>query len=298
MWGADQFRETLLVFISTPTYVVLIGAEILLSHSRQKKAYSWRGTFENVYLMLLNMGLDILLRGFYLYLFTSLFAWRWFDWESHGWMYWFTLLVVQDLMFWVLHFADHYCRLFWAVHVTHHSSEEFNLTVGFRSSVFQPLYRFLFFIPICFLGFEPLDILFMYSATQIYGIIIHTTYVGKLGPLEYIFATPSNHRVHHGSNVHYLDKNMGMVFIFWDRLFGTYAPEEEEVRYGLTENITSHDPMTVIFHEWKSIWKDVRSAPTWKARFMYIFGPPGWSHDGHKKTSAQLRNEYAKKSQR
>ncbi|MFI5204889.1 MAG: sterol desaturase family protein [Flavobacteriales bacterium] len=294
MPATEEFRESLLVFISTPAYVILIGAEILLSHYRKSTTYTIRGAVENVYLMLLNMGLDILLRGFYLIFFNFLFAYTFVTWE-YNWIYWVCLLVAQDLMFWILHFADHYCRIFWAVHVTHHSSEEFNLTVGFRSSVFQPLYRFLFFIPLCFLGFRGIDIMFMYSATQIYGILIHTQYVGKLGFLEYIFATPSNHRVHHGSNHMYLDRNMGMVFIFWDRLFKTYSPETEEVKYGLTENIESHNPVNVIFHEWRSMWKDVRTAPGLKNKFMYIFGPPGWSHDGRKKTSKQLRAE-AKRS--
>jgi sterol desaturase/sphingolipid hydroxylase (fatty acid hydroxylase superfamily) len=269
----------------------LIGAEILLSHYRKSTTYTLKGTIENVYLMLLNMGLDILLRGFYLIFFNYLFAHSFISWE-YNWLYWVTLLFAQDLMFWILHFADHYCRLFWAVHVTHHSSQEFNLTVGFRSSVFQPLYRFLFFIPLCFLGFRGIDIMFMYSATQIYGILIHTKYVGKLGFIEYIFATPSNHRVHHGSNAIYLDKNMGMVFIFWDRIFRTYKDETDEVTYGLTQNIQSHNPANVIFHEWRDIWKDVRNAPGVKNKFMYIFGPPGWSHNGSKKTSKQMRKEY------
>jgi sterol desaturase/sphingolipid hydroxylase (fatty acid hydroxylase superfamily) len=296
MPAAEEFRESLLVFISTPAYAILIGAEILFSHYRKQTSYTLRGTVENIYLMLCNMGLDILLRSFYIVFFNYLFTYRFVEWGDTGWLYWVCLLLAQDLMFWILHFADHYCRLFWAVHVTHHSSEEFNLTVGFRSSVFQPLYRFLFFIPLCFLGFRGIDIMFMYSATQIYGILIHTTHIGKLGPLEYFLSTPSNHRVHHGSNIPYLDKNMGMVFIFWDRLFGTYAEEREEVRYGLTENLDSHNPVNVIFHEWRSIWKDVRNAPGLKNKFMYIFGPPGWSHDGHKKTSKQLRKEYLEKS--
>jgi hypothetical protein len=109
--------------------------------------------------------------------------------------------------------------------------------------------------------------------------------------LEYVFATPSNHRVHHGSNVKYLDKNMGMVFIIWDRIFGTYQEEEEEVVYGLTKNIPDHKPSTVVLHEWKSMWNDVRNAPDIKSKLGYIFGPPGWSHDGSRKTSEQLRKE-------
>jgi sterol desaturase/sphingolipid hydroxylase (fatty acid hydroxylase superfamily) len=285
-----DFKETTIILISTPIYVVFIGAEILISAYFKHRKYSVFGTIENFYLMFLNMGLDILMRAFTLYVLGFFYSFKLFIIENQL-LYWFILLILEDFMFYWLHYFDHYVRFFWAIHVTHHSSQEFNLTVGFRSSVFQPLYRFIYFIPIAFLGFEPLDIMLMYSITQIYGILIHTQYIGKLGWLEYVFATPSNHRVHHGSNVKYLDKNMGMVFIIWDRIFGTYQEEEEEVVYGLTKNIPDHKPSTVVLHEWKSMWNDVRNAPDIKSKLGYIFGPPGWSHDGSRKTSEQLRKE-------
>ncbi len=282
------FREALLVLISTPIYAVVIGIEIIFSHLHNHKKYSNKGLITNIYLMLANMSLDLLMRGICLVVLNYFFKYHLTQFENQI-IYWFVLLILQDFLFYWLHYVDHYCRLFWAVHVTHHSSEEFNLTVGFRSSVFQPLYRFIYFIPLSFLGFDGKDIMFMYSATQIYGILIHTQYVGKLGFLEYFMSTPSHHRVHHGSNIAYLDKNMGMVFIFWDKLFGTFQAEVEIVKYGLTENIASHHPLKVIFHEWGAIVQDVKTAPDFKSKWMYVFGPPGWSHDGRKKTSNQLR---------
>lgn len=289
-----DFKELGVILYSTPLYVIFIGAEILISSYFKHRKYSVGGTFENFYLMLLNMGLDVLLRGLTLLILDYFFSFHFFTIEN-AFFYWIALLILEDFMFYWLHYFDHYVRLFWAVHVTHHSSQEFNLTVGFRSSVFQPLYRFMYFIPIALLGFKSQDIMLMYSVTQIYGILIHTQYIGKLGWLEYILATPSNHRVHHGSNVKYLDKNMGMIFIFWDRMFGTFQEEEEEVVYGLTTNIPDHKPTTVVLHEWKAIWEDVRNAPTISAKLGYIFGPPGWSHDGSRKTSEQLRAELAEK---
>jgi hypothetical protein len=136
----------------------------------------------------------------------------------------------------------------------------------------------------------------MYAATQIYGILIHTQYIGKLGFLEWFLSTPSHHRVHHASNIKYLDKNMGMVLIIWDRLFGTFQKEEEEVVYGLTSNLKSYDPINMVFHEWKNIFNDLfkKKAPL-KAKILYLFGPPGWSHDGSTKTSRELRNELKSK---
>ena len=292
----EEIREAILVLISTPVYALVIGGEILFSVIHHHKTYSLKGTFENIYLMLLNMGLDLLMRFICLYVLNYFYKFHFFSIDNL-WLYWILLLIGQDFLFYLLHTADHYCRFFWAIHVTHHSSEEFNLTVGFRSSVFQPLYRFFYFIPLSIVGFDAKDIMFMYSATQIYGILIHTKYIGKLGFLEHVLSTPSHHRVHHGSNVNYLDRNMGMVFIFWDKLFGTFTEEKEEVKYGLTENITSHHPGNVVFHEWKSIWQDLKKSSNWKHKFLYIFGPPGWSHDGHKKTSIELRRMHLRETE-
>ncbi len=286
----NEFREAVLVMVSTPIYAIVIGVEVIFSHLHNHKTYSGKGTLENIYLMLANMGLDILMRGVCLLVLNFFFQFHFFEIQNQ-WAYWITLLIVQDFMFWLLHTVDHYCRFFWAVHVTHHSSEEFNLTVGFRSSVFQPLYRFIYFIPLSLFGFDGKDIMFMYSATQIYGILIHTKYVGKLGPLEWILSTPSHHRVHHGSNVKYLDKNMGMVLIIWDRLFGTFQEEDETVKYGLTQNVASHNPAKILFHEWQSMVEDVKKPGPVGQKLRYIFAPPGWSHDGSKKTAAQLREE-------
>lgn len=290
----QAFHESLLFLITTPLFVVFILLEIIVSNIHRNHRYSKLGFAENMYLMVINTGIDIGMRLVALYVLSNIFEYRFFE-ISNPFVYWIVLFILEDITFYTIHWVDHYVRLFWAVHVTHHSSEEFNLSVGLRSSLFEPLYRFIYFIPLTLLGFKTVDIFFTYSVTQLYGVFIHTQYVKKLGFLEYIMATPSHHRVHHGSNVRYLDRNMGMFLIVWDKLFGTFQKEEEEVKFGLTKNIESHDPRTVIFHEFKAIWKDVKNAPDFKSKFMYVFGPPGWSHDGSRKTSAQLRKELDKK---
>jgi len=288
-----EFREELLIKLSIPIYAIVIGIEILYSYWKQKKYYSTKGILSNLYLTTLNFSLDILVRGICLGVLWYFYQFKFIEIDKliHPVIYWSVLLIAEDFAFYWMHRIDHYCRFFWAVHVTHHSSEEFNLTVGFRSSVFQPLYRFIYFIPLSLVGFDPLDVMFMYAATQIYGILIHTKTVGKLGFLELFLSTPSHHRVHHGSNTKYLDKNMGMIFIIWDRVFGTFEKEEEVVVFGLTENLKSYNPMTLVFHEWRAIIEDLKKQTSIKNKFMYVFGPPGWSHDGSRKTSKQLRNE-------
>jgi sterol desaturase/sphingolipid hydroxylase (fatty acid hydroxylase superfamily) len=212
-------------------------------------------------------------------------------------MYWTLLLLAEDFLYYWLHRFDHEIRFFWAVHVTHHSSDHLNFTVGFRSSVFQPLYRFIYFIPLAILGFKPLDIVFMYSLTQIWGIFVHTELIRKMGFLEYFMVTPSHHRVHHASNPKYLDKNLGMFLIIWDKMFGTFQPElpssqYEEVRYGLTKPLAKETATNIVFHEWKQILTDIKRTDIgWREKIFYLFGPPGWSHDGSRKTSEQLRTE-------
>jgi len=288
-------RESWFILLSIPFYAILIGAEIILSNWQQRKFYTLKDTFQNVYLTLINASLDALLRwAFY----VSVLMWAWnrhFFQIENAYLYWFALFILEDFTFYVEHRVDHYCRIFWAVHVTHHSSEEFNLSTGFRSSVLQPVYRFIYFVPLAFMGFHPLDIVFMYSITQTYGILVHTKYVNKMPRwFEWIFVSPSHHRVHHASNTIYLDKNMGMCLIIWDKMFGTFQEEVKEVpvKYGLTKPLNNAwHPGKIIFHEWQSIGRDMRKKVSFATRLKYLFMPPGWSHDGSTKTAKQMRKE-------
>jgi len=250
---------------------------------------------QNIALTLMNAGLDLLLRwAFYVSILLWSYDHHFFKIEN-PFLYWFLLFILEDFAFYIEHRVDHYCRFFWAVHLTHHSSEEFNLTTGFRSSVLQPVYRFVYFIPIALMGFHPLDIVFMYSITQTYGIIVHTQYIKKMPAwFEAIFVTPAHHRVHHASNIRYLDKNMGMCLIIWDKMFGTFQDEVEgdPIKYGLTKPLEKPDnPMSHVLHEWKGIIKDMKRNVSFSTKVKYIIKPPGWSHDGSSKTADELRKE-------
>lgn len=290
----EAIREQWLILISTPIYILLIGTELLLSHWQHRNNYSFKDTITNVYLMLLNGGIDLLFRVIYLAVFYYCFRHSLINWHQ-GVMYWLLLILIEDFLYYWLHRFDHEIRFFWATHVTHHSSQIMNFTVGFRSSVFQPLYRFIYFIPLPLLGFKPIDVVFIYSATQIWGIFVHTELINKMGWLEYVLVTPSHHRVHHASNPKYLDKNMGMFLIVWDKLFGTFQSElsakaYEPLQYGLTKNIENPNAGTIVFHEWQQITKDVLQPDiSWSQRLNYLFGPPGYSHDGSRQTSEEMR---------
>jgi sterol desaturase/sphingolipid hydroxylase (fatty acid hydroxylase superfamily) len=274
--------------------VLLTVIEMALNYWENRKFYEKRDTLTNIYLTILAFILNIAVKGMTFFILDYAWQFRLFEIKNVI-AYWVILVVVQDFLYWVLHYTGHYCRLFWAMHVTHHSSEHFNLTTGFRSTVFEPLYRVFFYLPLAFMGFNALDILYAYLLTQLYGNIVHTQYQVKL-PNWYglIFVTPSHHRVHHASNIPYLDKNMGMMFIIWDRMFGTFREENlpEPIRYGLTKQPEDLGPVNILFHEWKALLQDAKQAPDFKTKLKYFLNPPGWSHDGHTQTARVMQREY------
>jgi len=274
--------------------VVLTIVEMGLSYWENRKYYEKRDTFNNIYLTSLAVVTNLIVKASTFFMLSFVYQFRLF--QIHNvYLYWIILVVVQDFLYWVLHYTGHYCRLFWAMHVTHHSSEHFNLTTGFRSTVFEPFYRTFFYLPLALMGFNALDILYAYLITQLYGNIVHTQYKVSL-PKWYgwLFVTPAHHRVHHASNIPYLDKNMGMVLIIWDRMFGTFRDEDlpEPVKYGLTKQPEDMGPVNIIFHEWKALIHDVKLAPGFKNKLGYLLNPPGWSHDGSSQTARVLQREY------
>jgi sterol desaturase/sphingolipid hydroxylase (fatty acid hydroxylase superfamily) len=270
----DVFKEAGLLFIALPVYSAAIFLEIIISNIRHVKVYTFWGIIENVLLSLLNAGIDGLIRGGVFVFLSFFYDHRFFNLHQ-GIIYWTLLLIGEDFLYYWLHRIDHQCRVFWAIHVTHHSSEEFNFTVGFRSSVFQPLYRFIYFIPLPLLGFHVADIFLVYSIMQLYGILLHTQLIGRLGWLESVLVTPSHHRVHHGSNERYIDRNYGMMLIVWDRMFGSFEPESEPVRYGITKPLEDHRLFNTVFHEWKSLGRDIRQGRTIAEKIKCILGRPG-----------------------
>jgi sterol desaturase/sphingolipid hydroxylase (fatty acid hydroxylase superfamily) len=196
---------------------------------------------------------------------------------GHGWVTWAVALLGIDFMYYWDHRAGHEVRLLWASHVVHHSSQRYNLSTALRQT-WTGEYTFLFFIPVVALG-VPVEIaLAAWSVNLLYQFWIHTEAIDKMwGWFEWAFNTPSHHRVHHGSQSQYLDRNYGGVLIVWDRLFRTFEPERERVVYGLTKNITTHNPLRVATHELVALARDVRSASSWRDRVGYVVHGPGWA---------------------
>lgn len=273
--------------------VVSCLLEMYFSYAHDRRLYEKRDTWNNIYLMILAFFINLSTKTATFFILQFCYEFRLFQ-ITNIWLYWIVLVLAQDLLYWCLHTSGHYIRFFWAMHVTHHSSPLFNLTTGFRSTVFEPLYRVFFYLPLAFMGFSAVDIILAYLVTQLYGNLVHTQTVKKLHPLiEYIMVTPSHHRVHHASNVRYLDKNMGMVLIIWDRIFGTFQEElpNDEIVYGLTHQPEDMGPVNIVFHEFRAIKADVDRAPGWKNKLNYLIKPPGWSHDGTTQTAKVLQRE-------
>jgi len=214
------------------------------------------------------------------------------DVVRHQWWAWLLLFVLDDFSYYWFHRCNHEVRLLWAGHVNHHSSRYLNFGTALRQGVGERLHKFLFWLWLPLLGFDPAMIITMISLSLFYQFWIHTTAVDRLPPwIEAIFNTPSHHRVHHGSNVRYLDRNHGGVLIIWDRLFGTFSPERDDdpVVYGLTRNIETDNIARVALHEYVAIARDLRRAHNWRDRLRYLFLAPGWSHDGEDKRAEVLR---------
>ncbi len=190
---------------------------------------------------------------------------------------WVLLFFADDFSYYWFHRISHESRVFWASHVVHHSSQHYNLSTALRQT-WVPMTYFPFWLWMPLLGFAPWMVLLAQAWSLIYQFWIHTERIRRLPrPLEYVLNTPSHHRVHHGSNDIYLDRNYGGILIIWDRIFGTYEPEGERVRYGLTKNIHTYNPVRAAFHEYVAMWHDVRRAGSWRDRMGILFRGPGWS---------------------
>ncbi len=207
---------------------------------------------------------------------------------------WPILLLGEDLSYYWFHRAHHEIRLFWAAHVNHHSSQYFNLSTALRQPWFTPFTGPVFWLPLALLGFPPERILFAQALSLLYQFWIHTEAVRRLPwPFEWLFNTPSHHRVHHGKNARYLDRNHGGVLIVWDRLFGSFETEteaeSEPVHYGLTHDIETFNPLRIAVHEWQALGRDLSRARSFRDAISYLFAAPGWGPDGSSQTAKDLR---------
>jgi len=285
-----------LVLYSIPAFIALLLLELAWSRRAQRagrediRGYYTKDTLASLSMGLINVAVAAGAKFLSIPFFAILYEHRVVDIvEATGGWAWVLLLVIEDHSYYWFHRMHHEVRLLWACHVNHHSSRYYNLSTALRQAVLTPLTGPIFWAPLPLIGFPPWMVLTAQAWSLLYQFWLHTEAIDKLGPLEWVLNTPSHHRVHHGKNVPYLDKNHGGIFIIWDRLFGTFAPEREKVIYGLTTDIDTYNPLRIGFHELAAIGRDVAAAPTLGAKLGYVFMPPGWSHDGSTQTATQLQ---------
>ncbi|MEU9825348.1 sterol desaturase family protein [Micromonospora chersina] len=267
------------VLYAVPAFLLLIIIEAVSYRflpDDEERGYELRDTTTS-----LSMGLGSQIIGFPWKLLTvGVYAALWTVAPVHlspgDWWTWVVVFFADDLAYYWFHRLHHEVRVLWASHVVHHSSVYYNLSTALRQS-WTPMTSLPFWLPLALLGIPPWMIFLQQSISLLYQFFLHTERVGVLArPVEFIFNTPSHHRVHHGSNTEYLDRNYGGILIVWDRLFGSFEPERAAARYGLTKNIQTYNPLRVATHEFAAIWSDVRHATSWRHRLGYLFGRPGW----------------------
>ena len=269
---------------SLPTVITLATLEGLILTFGARGAYDWRSWAAS--------ATDALVREYLVYAFVAVsavgplieLAWRHrlTTLPLNGFASVAVLFLGQEFCYYWFHRAAHRVRWFWATHAVHHSPNEFNLGIAYRFGWTGRLAgNSVFFVPMIWLGFAPQAVFATLALNLLYQFWLHTEWVPKLGWLEHVLNTPSHHRVHHAANAEYIDRNYGGVLIVFDRLFGTFAAECDDLpcRYGLTKPLLSHNPIRIAFHEWLNIAGDLRRARSWREAIGYLFGPPGWRPD-------------------
>lgn len=291
---APQFPNIVLYAIPFFALTVLIEGLLIAKHS--PNSYKIKDALTSITMGLGNVAIGFLSK--IIALIALLFIYQNFRFFTIPISWWSFLLILfaDDFSYYWSHRIGHRSRFFWASHVVHHSSQEYNLSTALRQTWTGGFFTFVFYLWMALIGFHPAMILFQMGISLLYQYWIHTELIQKMPKwFEAVFNTPSHHRVHHGNNPLYLDKNHAGIFIIWDRLFGTFQAEleEEKVTYGLTNNISSYNPIIIAFKEWASLLKDVFTSKTSISnRLNYFIKPPGWKHDGTGKLSEDLLQEW------
>lgn len=289
-----QFPDV--VAYAVPAFVVLIILEMVIARRTGRGRYETKDTFASLSMGVGNRIAGLIGGGALVYAcFAFVYQFRIIETMPAVW--WTVLLcfIADDLAYYWFHRIAHERRWFWASHVVHHSSQHYNLSTALRQTwTGRFSFSFIFGLPLALIGFPPEMILFVGGINLVYQFWIHTELIDRMGPFEWVFNTPSHHRVHHATNPRYLDANYAGTLIIWDRMFGTFVPEDrdERPRYGIIKNLATFNPIMIAFHEWVGIVNDVRSAKSLRESLGYLFGPPGWSPDGSRMTSAMIKERW------
>ncbi len=264
--------------IAIPVFAALIGLEAWLTHRREAGDYPARDTWTNIFVGFMSVLFDALFGLGFIIIYTLVYEYAPYHFPTNAWWSWAILFFADDLAYYWFHRVSHESRLFWNFHVVHHSSSQYNLSVAVRQSWFSGTLHWIFYVPIMFMGFAPWMFATMHGFNLLHQFWIHTKLVKSLGPLEYVINSPAHHRVHHGMDDQYLDKNYAGVLIIWDRIFGTYQPENETPNYGLIKPLETANPLSINTHAWTEMFAAMRLAKGFRAKLRCIFGSPYFKH--------------------
>lgn len=276
------------IFYAVPAFAGLIALEMALAHRRGLRVYRLQDTLTSLNIGVMSQFVNTLGSALGLGIYAFICAhWGAFTWDVTHPLTWLTALVLYDFCYYWLHRLNHEVNILWAAHVVHHSSEEFNLSTALRQSSTGFLSSWIFYTPLAFLGI-PLKVFVVVGLIDlVYQFWVHTRLVGRLGWLEGVLVTPSNHRVHHGQNDYCIDRNYGGLLIVWDRLFGTYADEREQEPpvYGIHKPLHSWSPVWANLHHYVDLFRKVAQTPGWHGKLHGLFASPGsaWPGDAQAK---------------
>jgi len=264
------------IVLSIPIFFILIGIELVVERFSHRKLYRLPDAIANlscgITSQLSGLFMRVLAIGVYEIIYDN-FA---FFNQERNVVYWIALFLLTDFAYYWAHRMSHEINLFWGGHVVHHQSEEYNLSVALRQSSFQVVWTFAFSLPIALLGFNTVDFILVSALNTLYQFWIHTETINKMGWFEYVFNTPSHHRVHHGRNPKYIDKNHAGSLIIWDKMFGTFQAEEERPTYGITKPINSLNAVWANFSHYAVMAEEMKQIPTFTDKIKYLFKKPGW----------------------
>ena len=264
---------TTVIWFAAPLMFLFVLTEFIVGYKRGEKWYSGKDFLASTSIGIGNLILNGFMKMGIFAIFLFFYNLSPLRIPNTWWSYLLCLVILDFVRYWA-HRIAHEQRFWWSTHVVHHSSEYYNFSTSFRLSWTQNL-KIIFFLPVVLLGFNPFVFFIVHQVEVLYQFWIHTELIRKLpAPIEYVFTTPSHHRVHHSVNEQYIDKNYGSTFIIWDRMFGTFEPEKEQAKYGITEPVNSYNPFYLVFHEWIDVFKDIWKAKSLKEAWKVLFGSP------------------------
>ncbi len=287
-----------LILYAIPFFIASVIVEGFIIYKKKPDSYNLKDSIASIAMGIGNLISNLLSKIWVVFVITYLYENFRITTIPFAWWSWAIILFADDFCYYWFHRISHESRFFWASHIVHHSSQKYNLSTALRQTWTGGFFSFVFYLALPILGFHPLMIFTQMSINLLYQYWIHTELIHKMPKwFEAVFNTPSHHRVHHGSNPIYLDRNYAGIFILWDKLFGTFQPElkNEKVSYGLTTNINTFNPFTIAFHEWIAAFKEAFISKTSLInKLNYFIKPPGWKYDGTGKMATDLREEWIK----